>query len=363
MWSLADAYIHRLDPVLLPISGTIAIRWYGLSYAAGFLAAFLVARALATRRLITLTPVQVADFMMFVIAGVLVGGRLGWVVFYHPAALWTFSPSLPFWEVLAINRGGMASHGGMIGVITAVVLFCRHHRISILHTLDVAALVTPFGLGFGRLANFVNSELLGKPCDPAFPLAVKFPVEIYAWSPVELRSISGVAPHIGLTTIQFETTVTRPIETNDPSALIALEQLQDQVIAAILDGSQPVIDIVAPLLTARHPSQLYQAFAEGLVLLSCLWLIFIFVKPRRPGLIGCAFLTIYGVLRIVTEMFRLPDEGIPVTMGLSRGQWLSVAMIGVGLVSAAIIRAKVGPYEVVRERPDDGVREETNDDA
>lgn len=351
---LADAYVHRLDPVLLPIQGNIAIRWYGLSYAAGFLVAYLVARGLAKRRLISMTPLQVADFMMFVIAGVLLGGRLGWVLFYHPSSFWTFSTQAPFWEILAINRGGMSSHGGMLGVIIAVAVFCRVHRISVLHTLDVAALMTPFGLMFGRLANFVNSELLGKPCDPEFPLAVKFPIEIYAWSPVQLQSISSVAPHLGLTTSQFESTIAEAVQSDDVSAIAALEGLQDSVIAAILDGVQPVIDVVAPALIARHPSQLYQALTEGVILATCLWMIFWFVKPKRPGLIGCAFMTIYGILRIGTEIFRLPDDGVPVTMGLSRGQWLSVGMILVGVVSAAIIRARLGPYVVTQNETPPG---------
>ncbi len=342
---LASAWIHRFDPVILPIYGDFAIRWYGLAYAAGFVSAFLAARWLARRGAFRIPPERVGDYLVAVILGVVLGGRLGWVAFYSPATLLTFTADPPWWEVLAINRGGMSSHGGMIGVITALALFSRREGVPILHTLDMSALVTPFGLFFGRLANFINGELRGKPCPPDFPLAVKFPQEIAeTWPPGRVAELAEIAPELGMTrTGYLEIVETWSASPEDPVARRAYGEVLDLLLAAVRDGSQPVLDLVTPMLEPRYPSQLFQAAAEGLLLLLILWAVWAVLRPRRPGFIGCAFLVFYGLLRILTEVWREPDEGIELVLGLSRGQWLSVLMVVVGLVAAGIIAARVSP--------------------
>lgn len=324
------AYLHRLDPFAWRISGDFGIRWYGLAYAAGFVCLYLFARFLARRRRIVMDEPQVGDFVMYAIAGTLLGGRLGWVLFYNPSALWTFTGDVPWWEVLAINRGGMASHGGMIGIIIAMSLFARRHRLDPFAVLDVAALLAPFGLFFGRLANFVNGELRGQPCDPTFPLAVKFPQEIVEdWSVAQWRAAPQLARHFNLPALRWEELLTRA-EQGSREALAQLTQYGRDLLAGVQAGNEEVIRLVEPLLIARHPSQLYQAFAEGIVLGSVLAFIFFVLRPARHGVVGAWFLITYGVLRITTEIWRLPDEGIERVMGLSRGQWLSVAMVLAG---------------------------------
>lgn len=340
------AYLHRLDPFAWRISGDFGIRWYGLAYAAGFVCLYVFAMQLAKRRRIAMTPGQVGDFVMYAVAGVLIGGRLGWVLFYHPSALWTFTPEVPWWEAIAINRGGMASHGGMLGVMAAMWLFSWRYKVPSLAVLDIASLLAPFGLFFGRVANFVNGELRGQPCDPSFALGVKFPQEIVEdWTVQQFREAHGLSIYFNIPPLRWEEFL-RSVENHIPAALAQLAQYRQDLLHAVRAGNQQVISIVEPMLIARHPSQLYQAFAEGLVLGSILCFIFFVIRPTRHGIIGAWFLIVYGILRITTEVWRLPDEGIERFIGLSRGQWLSVGMALVGIgVLAYLLRRPVPESE------------------
>ncbi|MFG0330655.1 MAG: prolipoprotein diacylglyceryl transferase [Phycisphaerales bacterium] len=339
---LAD-YLHRLDPFAIQFSESFGVRWYGLAYAAGFLVAYLLGRELARRRLFAVHPDAVGDYLMAGIIGVLAGGRLGYVLFYNPSAIWTFSDSFPFWEVLAVNRGGMASHGGMIGVILAVVWFARRERLPIAHIWDVSALLTPFGLFFGRLANFVNGELRGKPAGADFPLAVRFPQEIREdWGVAEMRRLDEIAGDAGFTTTDWTRTLDQAAA-GDPMAYDSYLAMKERIIDLLQSGSPEVTAAVEPLITPRHPSQLYQALAEGIILATALWLIFLVAKPKRSGWIGVGFMLIYGALRVVTEIWRTPDEGVALVAGLSRGQQLSAVMLLVGLVYTAYILWRPSP--------------------
>ena len=158
MQLLAESYIHALDPTAIQLTDTFGIRWYGISYAAGFIVAWLVIWWLATTRRILLSPSQVGDYITYAIIGVLVGGRLGYCLFYEPSLLVTFSDSFPFWGLLAIHQGGMASHGGVISMVVAMWILAARSGLPLMHLLDVTAFVAPPGLFFGRLANFVNRE-------------------------------------------------------------------------------------------------------------------------------------------------------------------------------------------------------------
>ncbi|MAO21117.1 MAG: hypothetical protein CMJ25_10240, partial [Phycisphaerae bacterium] len=180
-------WFHDLSPFAFRISGGFGIRWYGLSYAMGFLAGFLLLRMLAKRGATEIPLSRAADVIMYFILGVLIGGRLFYVIGYEPKLLGLIDGA-PWWGVLAINRGGMASHGGIVGVALACWRVSRGFkeetgriigRTSPLCVLDTAAMITPLGLLFGRLANFVNAELLGavvaKPGEHAPWWAVRYP--------------------------------------------------------------------------------------------------------------------------------------------------------------------------------------------
>ncbi len=184
-------WVHDLSPFALRFSGDFGIRWYGLSYGLGFLVGWIVLRWLAARGRIGLSVERVGDLMIAVMLGVIVGGRLGYVFFYQPALLLDFSAQFPFWGVLQLTRGGMASHGGMIGVVVAAWMIARGAqdemgrrvgRVPMWHVGDCLAAVAPAGLFFGRLANFINGELLGRviaaPGEPGPAWGVKFPQEL-----------------------------------------------------------------------------------------------------------------------------------------------------------------------------------------
>ncbi len=324
-------WLHDLNPFVVRIAGDFGIRWYGLSYVLGFAIGYLAIRFLARRGATPIPADRAMDAVIYGALGAFIGGRVGYAVFYQPSLLIDFNASFPFWGMLALNRGGMASHGGMIGVLVAGVLVSRGFKgedgvrvgaCPTLHALDVFALGAPFGLFLGRIANFINGELLGRvvaqPGEAAPWWAVRFPQEL---RPDEGQGIVYTPPQL----LELQ-------------QLVAEHQLPDQpfevgienLIAAVQAGSIEAAQRLEPLLSARHPSQIYQAVAEGLVVALVLWVVA--RRPRVPGVVAACFLVTYGLLRIATEFVRLPDAHLAVQrpLGLSRGQWLSALMVAIG---------------------------------
>ena len=324
---LLGAWLHDLDPFVLRISGDFGVRWYGLAYIAGFVAAWGLLRWMSRRGAFPLDAEGVTDFVLALVLGVLLGGRLGYVALYQPSLLWTFQPGAPWWSLVDITRGGMASHGGMAGVIVACWWTARRRGVPTLRLIDGAALVAPVGLLFGRLANFVNGELLGKivapPGEPAPWWSVRYPQEL-----LERFERSGRTPEQTEAAWALAERFLAPTETIVTDWRVAFSR----AIEAARAGDGEVRAAFEMILSARHPSQLYQAGAEGLLTLAVLW--WLWRRARRPGLIGAWFLIVYGAGRVATEFVRLPDAHLEVQrlLGLSRGQWMSVAMIVAGAV-------------------------------
>jgi phosphatidylglycerol:prolipoprotein diacylglycerol transferase len=275
-----------IHPVAVEL-GPLAVHWYGLAYFAGIVIGWLYARSLiADERLWAGAPApmtlrDIDDFLLWGTIGVIVGGRLGNVLIYDPAA-YLADPL----AIVRIWEGGMAFHGGLIGVIAAVIIFAWRRKIPILSLLDVAAAATPFGLFFGRLANFINAELWGRPTDAPWGV-------IFCNGTIEATH-GGVCPA----------------------------------------GMQP-----------RHPSQLYEAALEGILLFLILrYLTHHAGSLRRPGLTGGAFVAGYGLCRIAAEFFREPDPLLEQLTGfLTMGMVLSLPMvlIGLGAIALAMRRAPV----------------------
>lgn len=264
-----------IDPVIVSF-GPFSIRWYALSYVAGlFIGWWIMARQAerppAPGQAKILSKELVDDFLLWATFGVILGGRIGYVLFYNPAHFLAH----PL-DIVKVWQGGMSFHGGLLGVVTVVILFARHRGIPVLALGDLTCLVAPIGLFFGRIANFINGELYGRPTD--VPWAVVFPA----------------------------------------------------------DPAHP-----------RHPSQLYEAALEGLLLLVILWALARYAHARgKPGLITGAFFLGYGLLRSFAELFRQPDVQIGFLAGATTmGQWLSVpvAIIGVALIWRALARTANGP--------------------
>lgn len=296
-------YVHDLSPFLVQFGG-FGLRWYGLSYLAGFLVGILLYRRLVQRGYSDLRPDQVADFItMGALFGVLLGGRLGYMLFYDPDRF--FRDPLVFFRIW---EGGMASHGGIIGLTIFTFWFSRRHHLSFRNLADNLVVVGPVGLFFGRCANFINGELYGRVTDVAW--AVQFPKEILLYSPEHLDRLLGKTSRI------------------DPSLISP-----DAVISGVA-AFPPLHDLLAVEISPRYPSQLVEAGLEGVLLFVLLWMLRTRVRLPNGVLTGLFFIA-YALLRIAGECFREPDA--PMTAGLTRGQFLSLFMIVIGaffLISA-----------------------------
>ncbi len=345
---LAEAYLHRLDPfaVKFPAGWLLdGLRWYGLAYLAGFVLAWLSVRWLTATRRSVIPVAAVADVIVYVVVGVLVGGRLGYCVFYQPCLFVKFTSDFPFWAVLAIHDGGMSSHGGMFGVIASCWLFAVRYRVSKLHLLDLMCLVSLPGLFFGRLANFVNAELRGTPLPSAMQTdppwwSVKYPDEFPGeFKDLSVKERAGLGDAVtasGRSEFDFQQALGR---LPDPEA----QKIVDSTIETLVDqaqaGNEGVIEPMRELLAAHYPSQIFQALTDGPILMGAL--VLIWLRPRKPGVIGAWFLMIYGVLRIASEQYRQPDLGVAMLTTLlgklSRGQVLSVLMIIAGMIGLFIV--------------------------
>ena len=267
---LAIMPFPEIDPVAFSL-GPIAVHWYGLAYVAGILLGWLYARRLVSNPALwadgksAVSVAQLDDFLVWAAAGIILGGRIGYVLFYDFASV----AADPI-RLIQIWNGGMSFHGGLAGTIVAMILFSRRNGIAVWSLFDTVATVVPFGLLFGRIANFVNGELWGRLSDA--PWAVVFPE-------------------------------------------------------------------AGPF--ARHPSQLYEAGLEGIMLLALLAIaVYRFGALKRPGLVSGLFVCGYAASRIFVEFFREPDPQLGYLFGgwLTMGMVLSVPMFLIGIW--AILRAR-----------------------
>jgi phosphatidylglycerol:prolipoprotein diacylglycerol transferase len=252
------------DPVAFAI-GPFVVRWYALAYIGGIVLGWMYARALIKNDRLwnggsPISLPQIDDFILWVTIGIIIGGRTGYVLFYNPV----FFVQHPA-EIFELWKGGMSFHGGFLGCVVAVIVFSRRNGLPILSLGDIVTAVGPIGLFLGRLANFINSELWGRPADSSVPWAMIFPNDV--------------------------------------------------------------------LHLPRHPSQLYEAALEGIVLFTILAVMIRMGALKRRGLILGSFIAIYAIARIIGEFFREPDPQLGFLWGgLTMGMLLSVPMIIVGAI-------------------------------
>lgn len=291
-------YLHNLDPFIFRISGTIGPRWYGMAYVLAFVFAWLLLRVLARRGFLDLPQSSLGDFVTWVaFFGVMVGGRLGYVFFYRPDMLGDPLSILRVWE------GGMSSHGGIIGVVVFTLIYSRRRKLPWTNPGDNLCVVAPVGLFLGRMANFINGELYGRVT--AVPWAVQFPKELLDGGTTDTHAARALAAAHGV---------------DDKIRL-------DSIVDAVRTNPQ-VADALRPILSPRHPSQIYEALLEGVVLFAILWIVR--TRFRTPnGFITGLFLIVYSVLRIIVENFREPDA--PLVGMFTRGQFFSFFTIAIGL--------------------------------
>lgn len=331
-----EPWVHNISPFLVEFTEGVGIRWYGLSYLAGFFGAYFFIDYMVRAGRALISREQAADLVTYAAIGTLVGGRLGYALFYSQELFITFHKSFPFWALLEVNKGGMASHGGIIGIAIACVFFARKHKLMTTHLIDLLCLGGPLGIFFGRIANFINGELYGRECSPNLWMAVKFPTEIYTWGVADIEKMRGLAPAVqalGEITTKSGEKFSATVELWNSWVMNMNSQSQyyinifrEEIVHSTQLHNQNVIAALAPILTPRYPSQLLQALFEGLlvfILLGCVWR-----RPRKPGLISALFGIGYAIARIIGEQFRLPDNDIGFqALGLTRGQWLSFGML------------------------------------
>lgn len=322
---LADYYLHHFDPILIQFSERLAIRWYGLAYVVGFIGGFFLLLYLVRKKCSELRPDQVSDFITYAaIFGVMLGGRLGSMLFYRLDEF--IQKPLIFFNVL---DGGMASHGGILGLVLFTLFYAWRHKLSWPGLGDNLVVVAPIGLFFGRCANFINGELYGR--ETTFPWAMKFPTEMTNWSWEQVMAVAGrcAAASDSFAVKLGELQVARADGGIDSDGKY-FHQTIDTMSETAQDDSG-VAAILQEVLPARHPSQLYEAALEGLLLLAILLWVRLRWKDLRHGILTGLFFVLYAVFRIAVEFFRQPDEGISQFGALTRGQFYSVFMIVIGI--------------------------------
>lgn len=271
--------IHpNFDPVAIHLFGSLAIRWYALSYIVGFMLFIWLGRRRIRQQNSVFTQQSLDDFLTWGILGVILGGRLGYVLFYNAGA-YLANPMAIFkvWE------GGMSFHGGFLGVLLVSFLFAKKHKLPFLKLTDSVVPLVPLGLASGRIGNFINGELWGRITQPERFWSMGFPQAHY---------IDQAVANTNITYTQWLTQF----------------------------GALP-----------RHPSQLYQCALEGIGLFIIVW--FFSKKPRPTGQITSLFLAGYGFFRFIVEFAREPDSQLGLlNLGLSMGQWLSLPMMILGVI-------------------------------
>jgi phosphatidylglycerol---prolipoprotein diacylglyceryl transferase len=316
-------YVHHFDPIIFSLSESIALRWYGMAYLAGFLGGYLLLKRLAERKLWVLPPEKTADFIAAAaLLGVFIGGRLGYIFFYQiPRDGWGSVTSDPL-VILRVWEGGMASHGGILGLVVFTYFYAKKHKVSWTGLGDGLCVVAPIGLLCGRLANFINGELYGRVAN-GVAWAVKFPTALNDdKAPEWLRLNEAISAAAESDAGYAEIVETIPPEVPDAEIVT---YLYHQLIAASRD-SEPVREAISPFLEARHPSQLYEGLLEGGLLFTILWVVRVKFPNAPNGLLTGLFFGLYATFRIFAEQFREPDAAWIIEGMLTKGQFLSLFM-------------------------------------
>jgi phosphatidylglycerol---prolipoprotein diacylglyceryl transferase len=318
------------DPVLFDIPFLpIDLRWYGLMYVVGFVIGNFVLVRFARRGFLPITPEAVGDLIFYLVIGVMLGGRTGYALFYDQSLL---NPL----EFVQVWKGGLAFHGGLGGVVVAMALFCRRHRLAWRRLADACGIAVTPGIFAVRFANFVNGELYGRPTEKGVGWAMQFPTDPNAMRLLGIpdgvsmrdrelciqvafgkRSFADVQP-----LLSGADDLGRPI---DWAAV--RPRLDWGKVSSLTDADGNL------LVPYRHPSQLYEGIGEGLVLGIVLFVIYFATRgrPLRTGAYGVVFLLGYAAVRWSLELVRQPDAQFgptgTVLLGMTMGQTLSTAMV------------------------------------
>ena len=311
-------YIHNWDPVIIDLFGPVKLRWYGLSYLFSFVFGFLLLRWLAKKKLWALPVDKVADFIAYAaFFGVFLGGRLGYVLFYQMQTAQGRSDLAdnPF-MVFYVWDGGMASHGGILGLVIFTYFYARKHNVSWTGVGDGLCVVAPIGIALVRFANFINGELYGRAAH-GVSWAMKFPGAL--WENGRAREAVEAC---------------RPLAPEINDFVGSENEVFNQELNYLIEASRDrpeLLNTLGNYLDARHPSQLYEGLLEGVVLFTILFTLRVRVPKLANGVITGLFFVLYAGFRIVVENYRQPDAGQAFILGLTKGQFYSTFMIVGGL--------------------------------
>lgn len=316
MTAILANYVHDLSPILFEV-GPLKLRWYGLAYVAGFLVGYWILLRLARRSLWVVPEEKVSDVVTFTaFFGVFLGGRIGYVLFYM---LPEQGVSLLWQDPLVLLRvwdGGMASHGGILGIFFFTLYYAWRHRLSWPGLGDGIAVVAPLGIFFGRVANFINGELYGVKTESGF--GVKFPASLR--EPSEIDQLEHAVYQAA--TVSEEVGGLLAQEGATPGGIFP------QVVEISRDQPE-VLEALAAHIDPRHASQLYEGFLEGALIFGLLYWLRVRFPQLGYGILTGIFFVLYALFRILVETVREPDSAQ--ILGLTKGQFYSTFMILIGL--------------------------------
>jgi phosphatidylglycerol:prolipoprotein diacylglycerol transferase len=276
---MTHPYFVDFDPIAFSV-GPLKVHWYGIMYLLAFLACWGLGEWRRRRGALAVSRDALGDLAFYLMLGVIVGGRVGYMLFYTPID-WIWTDPLALFR---LQDGGMSFHGGLLGVLAAGLWWCHRHRQHYFDVIDFVAPLVPIGLGLGRFGNFINGELWGRPT--TLPWGMIFP---------------------------------RALQEQPQWSEAGMAQLRSLYASGTLDAQ------------ARHPSNLYEFFLEGVVMFAVLW--WFSARPRRRGAVSGVFALLYGCFRFAVEFVRQPDEqlGFIAFHWLTMGQLLSLPLIAVGV--------------------------------
>ncbi|MGJ8658094.1 MAG: prolipoprotein diacylglyceryl transferase [Akkermansiaceae bacterium] len=345
-------YVHNINPVIFSINDALKLRWYGLAYLLAFVVGFLLLKRLGDKKLWVLPGDKASDFItLAAVFGVFLGGRIGNIIFYQWDEF-VANPSVIFkvWE------GGMASHGGILGLMIFTLVYSYKKKVSWTGLGDGLCVVAPLGVMFGRIANFINGELYGR-IDKTFAWSMKFPKTLFDSTAPEFEN-------------QFQANqIAANADPNYATYLEKVQQLSDNIrvygyqpgsaqynewlslanqestrLNAVIRDHEPVRQAIGELLEPRYPSQLFQAAGEGLGLFLILFITRMCFRKLPHGILTGMFFFFYAVFRITMENFRQQETEDVTFLGttFTMGQFLSLFMIviGLGFIIQAIMRPR-----------------------
>ncbi len=322
-------YVHDFNPVALDLWGPLALRWYGLAYLAGFIAGMLLLKNLGKRGLWVLPPAKAADFVAAAaLIGVFLGGRLGYILFYHIPREGLASIAADPMLVLRVWDGGMSSHGGILGLVLFTWFYSRRARVSWTGLGDGLCVVAPVGIFFGRMANFVNGELYGRLAE-GVAWSMKFPLAFMDRKAPEydrfLEAAAAAADAEPDLVVPYQALESARL-TGDAFEYAYARNGFFELLLQANRQSDAVTAAIAPYLESRHPSQIYAALLEGALLFAILWIVRVRFPKAPHGVLTGLFFGLYALFRIIGEQFREPDAGWVIENVVTKGQFLSAFM-------------------------------------